>query len=322
MIRREANVIFGINYPWTMFQGRANYGCDFGRNIWNSHTGVSLHVDEVRADFAAMAAMGVEVARWFVFTDGRGGIAWSADGELTGLADGFLDDMDAAVECASHAGMTLCLVLLDYFWVHDAGRREYLATDTGRAAFLDRLIDPVLERYGHAVHSFDVINEPDWVTDGLEPNRAHEPISLDALRRFVRATADRIHARSPALVTVGGGRVRFAAEWDHPDLGLDFVQVHSYPDVRYPERDESLFGRTAASFGLAKPILIGEHPSNPRVHPDDHVSPAYTLEDYLVLARDGGYLGAWPWSFKGGGAFGDVDLELMHGAIERIRAER
>ena len=44
---------------------------------------------------------------------------------------------------------------------------------------------------------------------------------------------------------------------------------------------------------------------------DDHLSPAYTLEDYLSLARDGGYLGAWPWSFKGTDAFGAVDNAAM-----------
>ena len=84
-------MIFGINYPWTVFEGRANYGCDFGTNIWNSHSGVTQHVDEVRADLEAMSGTGLEVVRWFVFTDGRGGIAWNAEGELTGFADGFFD---------------------------------------------------------------------------------------------------------------------------------------------------------------------------------------------------------------------------------------
>ena len=31
-------MIAGINYPWTVVDGRANYGCDFGRNIWNGHS--------------------------------------------------------------------------------------------------------------------------------------------------------------------------------------------------------------------------------------------------------------------------------------------
>ena len=44
-------MISGINYPWSVFQGKPNYGCDFGWNKWDSHAGVTAHLDEVRADF-------------------------------------------------------------------------------------------------------------------------------------------------------------------------------------------------------------------------------------------------------------------------------
>ena len=292
-------MIAGINYPWTIFQGKPNYGCDFGRNKWNSHAGVTAHPDEVRADFAAMAAAGYAVTRWFVFTDGRGGTDWSASGELTGLADRFFDDMDLAVEIAATTGVRLCLVLVDFAWLDDAMRRTALES----AAFLERVLDPFLDRYGahDAIHSYDIINEPDWRPDW----------PIENLRAFAGAVSNRIHSASRALVTLGGGRVRNAKEWDDPAYGLDFVQVHSYPDVRYPDRDDALFGRTAASFGLTKPLLIGECPSDPRRHPEGHLSPAYTLGDYLALARDGGYLGAWPWSFKGVDAFGAaVDVKI------------
>ena len=289
-------MIRGINYPWTIFQGKPNYGCDFGWNKWNSHAGVTAHLDEVRADFGAMASAGYEVTRWFVFTDGRGGVEWNASGELTGLADRFFDDMDAAVEIAGATGVRLCLVLIDFAWLDDPLRRAALES----TAFIDRVLDPFLDRYGghDAVHSYDVINEPDW--------RPEWPI--ENLRAFVGAVSNRLHAKSRALVTLGGGRVRNAPEWDDPAYGLDFVQVHSYPDVRYPDRDDVLFGRTAESFGLTRPLLIGECPSDPRQHPDGHLSPAYTLADYLNLAREGGYLGAWPWSFKGVDAFGSPAL--------------
>jgi len=289
-------LIQGINYPWTVFQGKSNYGCDFGWNKWNSHAGVTTHIDDVRADFESMAASGYEVSRWFVFTDGRGGIEWGPNGELVGFADRFFDDMDAAVEIAGSTGVRLCLVLIDFAWLDDPLRRAALESP----AFIDRVLDPFLDRYGShdAIHSYDVINEPDW--------RPEWPI--DSLRAFVGAVSNRIHQQSRALVTLGGGRVRNAKQWDDPVYGLDFVQVHSYPDVRYPDRDEGLFGRTAASFGLTRPLLIGECPSDPRQHPDGHLSPAYTLADYLNLAREGGYLGAWPWSFKGVDAFGSPAL--------------
>jgi hypothetical protein len=285
-------VTAGVNYPWSIFEGRPNYGCDFGRNKWNSHSGVTAHRDEVRADFAAMAARGFEVARWFVFSDGRGGIEWDNGGELIGPAAHFYDDMDAAIEIAAASGVRLCLVLVDFGWLDEPRRIDALES----GAFAARILEPLLDRYGaaEAIHSFDIINEPDW--------RPSWPI--ERLRAFAGDCAARIHARSNALVTLGGGRVRSAAEWDRPEYGLDFVQVHSYPDVRYQDRDDTVFGRTAASFGLSKPLLIGECPANPRRHPPDHLSPAYTLDDYLALARDGGYLGAWPWSFKGVDAFG------------------
>lgn len=295
-------MIAGINYPWTVFDGKPNYGCDFGWNKWDCHSGVTANLAEVRADFAAMAAAGFAVARWFVFTDGRGGVQWSPNGELLGVADRFVDDMDAALEIAASAKVRLCLVLVDFAWIDDATRRVALESN----AFVERVLDPFLERYGFhpAIHSLDVINEPDWVTYGLatDPKRGVWPV--DSLRDFVGAASKRIHERSSALVTLGGGQVRFAREWADPAYGLDIIQIHSYPDVRYPHRDESVFGRSAKDFDLPKPLLIGECPSHPRAHPDGHLSPAYTLNDYLQLARDGGYLGAWPWSFKGVDAFG------------------
>lgn len=298
--------VAGINYPWTVFQGKPNYGCDFGRNQWDCHAGVTAHLDRVRADFEAMAAMGVEVARWFVFTDGRGGVEWNASGELVGLAEGFDDDMSAALEIAAATRVRLCLVLVDFAWLDDAVRRAALDS----SAFADRVLDPFLEEFGRSesIHSLDIINEPDWVTEGLATNPSRGTWPIDRLRSFVGSIAQRIHQRSSALVTLGGGQVKFAREWDDAAYGLDFVQVHSYPDVRYQDRDEWVFGRAAADFGLTKPLLIGEFPSDPRAHPEGHLSPAYTLDDYLQLARDGGYLGAWPWSFKGVDAFGKSSI--------------
>jgi hypothetical protein len=305
--------IRGINYPWTVFDGRANYGCDFGRNKWHSHTGVSAHAAGVRADFRAMAAAHIEVVRWFVFTDGRGGIEWRDDGSIGGLDAEFFADMDAALEIAASCGVRLCLVLLDFPWFDDPQRRLMLLDRCEQSAFLDRVLDPFLDRYGTApaIHSLDLINEPDWVIAGLATDRARAAWPLDRLRRFAGAMARRIRARSKALITVGGGRVAAVREWDRDDYDLDFIQVHSYPDVRYPGRDGALFGRSAADFGLSKPLLIGEFPARPRTHPVGHLSPAWTVTDYLKLAREGGYLGAWPWSFTGTDAFGAVDLAAM-----------
>ena len=48
---------------------------------------------------------------------------------------------------------------------------------------------------------------------------------FDELRAFAGGAAARIHAASSALVTLGGGQVRFAKQWDDDAYGLDFVQI-------------------------------------------------------------------------------------------------
>jgi hypothetical protein len=315
--------------------------------VWRVHSGVTAHPGDVQNDFRAMASIGLDVVRWFVFADGRGGVRWN-DAGVAGLAPAFFEDMDAALGIALDAGVRLCLVLFDYSWMlrreerDEAGgllfrtRPDLLSTPMGRRQVIEALVDPLLERYGvggekqalgDAIHSFDVMNEPDWVTRGLSPDRSRDAatgvrrlnarLSRTALRAFVGAIAERVHERSRALVTVGGGRVRFAAEWDHPSYGLDFIQVHSYPDIRHPRRDTALMGRTCASLCVSKPVLIGECPANgDRQHPADHAPPPFTLEDYLTHAREGGYLGVWPWSFKGVDEFGAVDADRMRRSLQ------
>jgi hypothetical protein len=289
-------VLAGANLPWF------HYGCDFGRNKWDSHIGVSTHAEQVRASFAAMASAGVEVVRWFVFTDGRGGLVWSAFGELEGLDAACLTDMDAALGIAGAAGVRLCLALLDFAWLDDPARRLALLDRDGSSAFLDRVIEPMLDRVGghHAIHSIDIINEPDWVIRELAIDRARAAWPLQRLCTFVAAASERIRSRSHAQITLGGGLVKHAREWDRPDYGLDFVQVHAYPH----QKDLSVFEHTASWFGLSKPLLIGECPAQP-------------FEDYQCAGREGGYLGVWPWSVNGVDEVGAVDLRMIRERGER-----
>lgn len=68
-------------------------------------------------------------------------------------------------------------------------------------------------------------------------------------------------------------------------------------------------------------MLIGEFPGNGgRQHPPGTAPAPESLEDYLNWARDGGYLGAWPWSFKGVDAIGAIDATAMRSWIALHRS--
>lgn len=243
--------------------------------------------------------------------------------------------------------MQLCLVLFDYLWMFDEEVRdgagtllfrthpEAFTTASGRGRVLERLIEPLLRRYGRGgpretlgawIHSFDVMNEPDWVTAELEPsrdpNKLTRPMGLGDLRALVRGVADRVHERTGSLVTVGGGRAKFTSEWDDDAYGLDYLQVHLYLDTRHLARDLDLRTTPVEALRVKRPVVVGEFPANGHFrHPPTFALPTCSMQEYLDYAHRGGYLGAWPWSFNGIDEFGAVDgAALAAWAGRRIEA--
>ncbi len=97
--------------------------------------------------------------------------------------------------------------------------------------------------------------------------------------------------------------------WDDPSLGLDFLQLHTYPDRRRPRLDTDVFGAKADTLGVRHPVVLGEFPGNgPEQHPVHVQPPATTLEHYLEFTVHGGYAGGWPWSFSGTDAYGRLPV--------------
>jgi hypothetical protein len=269
-----------------------------------------------------MAALGFTVARWFLFADGRSGIVYDDRGLPASLDPHVFDDLDTAIDIARDAGIRLVLVLLDHRWMFEGlretiadpatgalleaqlphGRADILRSREGRRLLFERIIDPVVTRYGHggergdlsgAILAWELMNEPDFVIEEWERDLSRHvsrPLPFEAMAAMVARLGEVVHGSSTAGTTIAAARVRNLWAWDDAALGLDFVQVHSYPDARRPDRDPDLSGTPAAQLGMSRPIVIGEFPG--------------TLEGYLEAAVSGGYAGAWPWSFSGTDAYG------------------
>jgi hypothetical protein len=329
--------LHGCNYPWSTDGATAFYGLDFGANVWGSHLGVSTRRDAVAGDFLEMAALGFTWTRWFLFGDGRSGIVYDERGFPAGIDDQCYDDLDAGLEVARDAGIAVDLVLLDHQWLFEGltdrivdavtgqvssarlpyGRSSMLRSADGRDALIDEVIAPLLRRYGPAgsradlaaqVGAVEFMNEPDFVIEEWEADlsrRVPRPLPFVALAECVARVSDLVHTHTTALSTLGGARVRNLWAWDDPSLGLDLLQVHSYPDMRHPDRDVDVFGLPAASHGLRRPLLLGEFPGNGAEQCPSWASPPpTTLDEYLEFAVTAGYAGAWPWSFSGTDAYG------------------
>lgn len=302
--------LHGANYPWMVVEGKSNYGLDFGFNVWGSHRGVSAFRDDVDRDFHAMSRLGFNTVRWFVFTDGRGGIRY--DDRLMPVApsEKCLDDLRCAADIAAMHGIRLILVLFDFLLLFDLNphhreskARMFLNSD-GRGMLLDNVLRPVITELAHhpGILAWEVMNEPDWVIKELDPNRKEvsSPVPLATFMEFVRSTSDLVHVQSDALVTVGGGRIKFMHVWDGDEYGIDFIQVHTYNDFLQERFDEKLFGRSYTQLGLKRPLLIGEYATRAgEMHPGLlEARSAIALKEYLNFAIENDYAGALYWSYK------------------------
>ena len=327
----------GCNYPWSTDGGTICYGLDFGANLWGSHLGVSSRRGAIARDFAQMASLGFTVTRWFVFCDGRSGIVYDDRGMPAGPDPHLFTDLDAALEIARGAGMQVALVLLDHRWMFEGipdmladpatgsllearlprGRARVLATHGGRDALMANLLGPLVRRYGRsgaradlgpALFAFELMNKPDFVVLEWERDlsrRVVDPIEFAALADLVGSLSALVHEHTEALATISAARLHNLWAWDDDALGLDVLQVHSYPDRRYPSRDADVFGMMPSSLGVSRPVILGEFPGDgPNQHPAGALPPPTTLDDYLEFAVSSGYAGAWPWSFSGTDAYG------------------
>jgi hypothetical protein len=329
--------LHGCNYPWSTDGETVFYGLDFGGNVWGSHLGVSTRIAAVARDFREMASLGLTAARWFVFCDGRAGILFDEAGMPAGLDAHLFDDMDAALSVAQETGIRLVLVLLDHRWMFEGvretiadpvsgailqarlphGRARVLLSDRGHAALFDRVFVPLFRRYAPGgaradladhVAAWEFMNEPDWVVEEWERDvspHVAKPLPFETLARLIARFSDAVHEHTRALAMVGGARARNLWAWDDEALGLDVLQVHQYPDVRRPQRDDNLFGTPATALGLRRGVILGEFPGNgPVQHPPGVSPPPIALGDYLEFAVTHGYAGAWPWSFSGTDDYG------------------
>jgi hypothetical protein len=290
--------VVGANLPWV------NY-IDFGANAWRPQGGLARDPWRAQAQAALtrLRGCGAQVVRWWILGDGRAGIAFDAHGVPEGPDPFFLDDLDAAFHMLEDLGLQVMPVLLDALWCHPphhvdgvmiGGRSRALLGDEPQRMLLERVIAPILERYGRhpSVWAWDVINEPDLVTRGCWPAVPATAVAANPMRALIGEAVRLAHALAGQPVTVGLGNARHLPLVR--GLGLDLYQVHWYDINEWMSPLET----PVSAFGLDAPVILGEFPTR-----NSRRSPAAILG----AARRAGYAGALAWSLLAADAFSDAD---------------
>jgi hypothetical protein len=300
---------YGINYAWK------NYAGDFGGIAGWAKEGVASDPEPYRAELRDMAAHGIKVVRWWVWPEfWTDAISFSSDGSPLPLAQSAIDDALKALELADEANIRImfCLFSFDGFrptresyGITMTGYKD-IVIDTGkRKALMDNIIQPfaqALQSSPHrsSLHSWDVINEPEWAISGankygdpsglggdqFDPNSELEHITHDQMEVFLGDTIKVLRAATPDIpISIGSAALKWASAWKGMDV--DFYQTHIYDWVNqyWP------YSNSPADFGLDdKPLIMGEYP----VEGLDNVDHETMLESWL----NNGYAGAIGWDYR------------------------
>lgn len=315
-VNGNAGWLLGANLPWI------NCGIDFGESSWGAFgigsthpptTGTPLSSQELRNTFATMQAVGVNVARWFLFVDGRAGITYDDSGSPTGLDAVIIDDLDAAIGIAKTYGIRIIFVLISFEWMLKkipgditGGRSNILKSAAMQDALVENVFVPIFRRYASddSVLAYDVANEPEWALVGGDlPNptsingRALDPVSLDDFTRFVTQVTSAVQEYAPEqFVTLGSARAKWVGYWQN--AGLDFYQFHYYPGTENNRTLDEVLPDLPS--GIDRPVWLGEIPAN-----------VVGNSEFMIGALEDAYTarlaGAAPWSIRGVDGNGAAD---------------
>ena len=190
-------MLVGINYPWI------DYGWDFGGPPpeWvaceNLAAWQAKKRKQIEEDFRLFAAQGICAVRWFIMADGLnyGMNAWAPRKAANGWTfdplpaedlfySRLVNDFEFVLQVCRNNNLKLFPSLIDFSWcwqgnpvagnsgIIKGGRYDIVRDPEKRQAFLDRILDPLLElcmRYLDSIYAWELINEPEWVVGNFLP---------------------------------------------------------------------------------------------------------------------------------------------------------
>ncbi len=294
---------FGINYAWQHF---AN---DFGGNdVW-AKRGVAEDPDSYARELNEMAEHGVKVVRWWVWPElWTSAITFDGNGVPQPLGQQAIDDGLKALELAANANIRImfCLWSFDGFrpsrdvvGIQATGYRDIVIDDQRRRGLMENVVRPFAEAlqaspHRDALHSWDVINEPEWAVTGadkyggqdFDPNSELEHVTHDQMEVFLADTISVLRDETPDIpLSIGSAAIKWAPAWRH--LDVDFYQIHIYDWVNayWP------YTQSPSDLGMGdKPMIMGEYPV-------EGLSNA-THEQMLSSWFNNGYAGALGWDYR------------------------
>jgi hypothetical protein len=168
-------------------------------------------------------------------------------------------------------------------------RTDAITDEIKRQRFLDQALDPLLrvsQRHQDMIYAWELINEPDWITNGWNPDgQTNHPVDASAMQAFIEEGKARVRAAG-MKPTIGFASINTLLT---TEITAEINQFHHYPGGR------SKLG--ANGFDPQYPGIVGEFATAPGDIWPELKRKGQTALNRLRHVEAQGYPLAIPWSF-------------------------
>ncbi|MDR2594535.1 MAG: cellulase family glycosylhydrolase [Fibromonadaceae bacterium] len=331
IINGNKRFISGMNIAWK----------DFGRDVGDE----AVKINDFVNYFKQIKGAGGNAVRWWLHTDFRNEPKMNSDGSVDRIGSKTIDNIRQVLDSAHNYGIvvSLCLFSFDLLQLDgkDANKvainKKFLTVPANLDTYINKVLKPMLEAVGNhpAIMCWEVFNEPEGMSSDAN-GWASEKVPMSDILRITARIAAVVHDKTLKMASTGiheygkmktwysDSKLRTAAGNDPlaSKAYLDFYMAHYYP--QYIGTSGSPFHNTASSWGMDRPILIGEFPAkswdtgyNPEGKPPVSGTELKIVAAY-ERAYDNGYCGALSWSMNQAPADQFGDFTTTKPALENL----
>jgi len=302
-----------------------------GMNIaWNSYGNEAgdspVQIDKFVNQFKQIKSAGGNAVRWWLHADMRSEPKINSNGEVTRIGTKTIDNIRQVLDSAYNYGIVVSICLFAHGMLTSDGKdattvannKKFLTDPTKLDTYINTVLKPILEAVGNhpAVMCWEVFNEPEGMTSDAGGWTDGAKIEMSDVLRITARIAAVIHDKTLKLASTGVHEFGKMKKW-YSDAALktaagsdplaskaylDFYMAHYYPE--YGGTSESPFHNTASSWGMDRPVLIGEFPAQSWDGSNGYGSiqsgTAMNITAAYEYAYDNGYCGAMSWSMTDG----------------------
>jgi hypothetical protein len=330
VINGKTVFISGMNIAWNSF---ANDVGDYPVNI-------SPFVSQ----FKQIKGAGGNAVRWWLHTDNQRCPKLNADGAVTGIGSQTINNIRTVLDSAYNYGIAVSLCLFSFDLLHGDNKtadqiainKKFLETPANLDTYINNGLKPILAAVGNhpAIMCWEVFNEPEGMTSDAG-GWSTQKTTMEHVMRFTAKIAAEVHRSTNKMASTGiheYGKMKTyysdeklkAASGSNDALAyLDFYMAHYYPE--YIGTSGSPFHNAASSWGMDRPVLIGEFPAQSwgsgTGYSNIQSGTAMTITAAYEYAYNNGYCGALSWSMTEGDKAKFGSFETTKPALENLSAK-